>query len=206
MGIIYKVTNKINGKVYIGQTIQSLEQRKSEHKSDAFVRNRGCYFHNALRKYRWNSFEWMVIDESDDINKLNELEKKYIKKYDSINKNFGYNLTEGGLNSKPNNITRQKISETSMGKNKGRVPWNKGKELTLECKKKMSEGLQKKKRGLFGFIGTTYRRKALWPWKKTWAANIQYNHKKHFLGSFNDPLSAQIVYFFVFNEIYGGED
>ena len=62
--IIYKATNKINGKVYIGQTINSLEHRKSGHERDAHCKKKSTvYFHNALLKYGFENFNWEVIKE-----------------------------------------------------------------------------------------------------------------------------------------------
>ena len=49
--IIYMAINKINGKSYIGQTINSLKQRKGEHVRRFSLNNDNLYFHNALRKH-----------------------------------------------------------------------------------------------------------------------------------------------------------
>lgn len=53
--IIYKVTNKINNKVYIGQTVHTLNYRMAQHYKDA--RRDNYYFHNALNKYRRYDFK-----------------------------------------------------------------------------------------------------------------------------------------------------
>lgn len=104
---IYKYTNNINHKVYIGQSI-NLEQRKSGHKSAAFNPNASDYnsqFHQAIRKYGWENFSYEVIaeisNEEYSQKMLDDLEKYFIKYYDSY-KN-GYNATEGG-NEVGNNI------------------------------------------------------------------------------------------------------
>ena len=93
--IIYKVTNKINGKIYIGQTIRTLEQRKWQHLNAA---KGGCktHFYNAIRKYGEDNFIFEVIDEASTLVELNELERYYIKKFDCINN--GYNMVDGGNN------------------------------------------------------------------------------------------------------------
>jgi group I intron endonuclease len=93
--IIYKVENLINGKVYIGKTIQSLKRRKTEHLSYS-RREKGNIFHRAIKKYGEENFKWEVIAESNSEIELNELEKKYIKEFDSKNRKKGYNLTDGG--------------------------------------------------------------------------------------------------------------
>jgi hypothetical protein len=56
--IIYKATNKINGKIYIGQTINSLKYRSNQHKRDANrLSKRNYYFTNAIVKYGFEAFE-----------------------------------------------------------------------------------------------------------------------------------------------------
>jgi hypothetical protein len=54
------------------------------------------------------------------------------------------------------------------------------------------------------FRGACFAEKRVNPWTKTWRSSIKYNGTTTNLGYFNDPLSCQIVYDFVFNEIYGG--
>lgn len=116
--LIYKVTNLVNQKVYIGQTINTLDVRKAQHQRDCnrinYVDN---YFHNALRKYGFESFTWEVLEECDDLDVLNLLEVKYIQEYDSTNKTKGYNLKSGGLNGgKCTEVTKLKIGASSKEK------------------------------------------------------------------------------------------
>ena len=94
--IIYKATNKINGKVYIGQSIHSLEWRMKKHKQDSLRMD--TYFYRAIRKYGWSSFEWTIVDDTaTSKEELNQLEQYYIKQYNSFNnKEKGYNSTSGG--------------------------------------------------------------------------------------------------------------
>lgn len=94
--LIYKATNNINGKVYIGQTHKTLEERKMRHKHDS--QKMDTYFYRAIRKYGWENFSWEVIEDNITTEEeLNEKEKYYIKKYDSFdNKEKGYNTTSGG--------------------------------------------------------------------------------------------------------------
>ena len=92
-GRIYKITNNINGKLYIGQTIYPLSYRYTNHLSDA--RNgRGYAMASAIRKYGQNNFKIELVEECDE-DQLNDLEVKYIKQYNSVTPN-GYNLTHGG--------------------------------------------------------------------------------------------------------------
>lgn len=96
-GYIYKYENIINGKVYIGQTVD-LSSRMSSHKNKAtYIKNK---FYNAVRKYGWANFNYSVIAkvESDSLESVTELldklEIEYIAQYDSYY--HGYNSTLGG--------------------------------------------------------------------------------------------------------------
>lgn len=91
--IIYKMKNKITGKVYIGQTRRSFEQRIKEH-IVAAKRGEDFYIGQALRKYGESNFECSVIVETDNQETLNKLERYYIQKYHSDID--GYNLAPGG--------------------------------------------------------------------------------------------------------------
>lgn len=82
--IIYKITNLINNKIYIGLTTLSLNKRWTSHKAEC-KRNNKKYLYNAMRKYGIESFKIEEIDNTDDIVKLGELERYYIKFYDSRN-------------------------------------------------------------------------------------------------------------------------
>jgi len=90
-GIIYKSTNKITGKHYIGQTKVNLPNRKSQHK---FHANNGCkfLFHTAIRKYGWDNFKWEILYDCVTPEDLNEKELNYIKEYNSLKPN-GYNMS-----------------------------------------------------------------------------------------------------------------
>lgn len=116
-GIIYKHTNQVNNKVYIGQTINEYK-RKYAHKHT--LNSWRSYFHNAIKKYGYDKFVYEILEEIDDIDvkelkiKLDTLEQKYISVYKSNDPNFGYNLTLGGggtlglKQSKESNLKRSK--------------------------------------------------------------------------------------------------
>ena len=92
--IIYKITNLINQKVYIGQTTKSLEERMLQHRN-AFVSHQKTYLYGAMHKYGWDNFKFEVIDTSAQTKEeLDNLERYYISKYNSMVE--GYNMTEGG--------------------------------------------------------------------------------------------------------------
>lgn len=91
---IYKITNKINNKVYIGQS-KNISRRWREHKRHYKNKNNSSVLYKAIRKYGLENFLFEIIELCDE-SKLDELEIKYIANYKSNNKDYGYNLTEGG--------------------------------------------------------------------------------------------------------------
>lgn len=157
--IIYKIENKINGKIYIGQTKRDLSLRIAEHIKNNFLIGK------ALRKYGIDAFIVATIDSCDVQEMIDEKEKYWIRFLNCKVPN-GYNLTDGGDGVKGNTQIawnkgiacteemKQQIAQTL----KGNIPWNKGlkncysdkvrekmskshegKKLSNEIKKKMSE-------------------------------------------------------------------
>ena len=115
-GIIYCVTNKINGKKYIGLTSTQLCNRKAKHIYDA-RRGDGLYFHRAIIKYGEDNFIWQILEKDVEIDDLCKREVEYIQKYDTFNN--GYNLTKGGeglFGVKRSNETKIKIKKALTGK------------------------------------------------------------------------------------------
>lgn len=95
--IVYKATNKINNKVYIGITTKTLEHRMKIHLRDS--KNKDTYFYRAIRKYGFDNFTWEIIDTASTVKELEEKEKYYISIYNSFdNKELGYNTQSGGHN------------------------------------------------------------------------------------------------------------
>lgn len=117
---IYKITNKVNNKIYIGLTTKPLNIRYSEHCSKAKSTN--YYLHNAIKKYGKENFVIENIEVCDDSNHMKIQEQYWIQKYRSYDRNIGYNLTLGGegcLGLKHSDKTKMKISLACRGKNMG---------------------------------------------------------------------------------------
>ena len=92
---IYKATSATTGKVYIGQTSQTLQDRTSQHNSHAFGHQYNYHFHNAIRKYGAEDFTYEVIEDGiKSVEILNERERYWISYYNSYYD--GYNSTMGG--------------------------------------------------------------------------------------------------------------
>ena len=120
MHYIYKYTNKINGKVYIGQT-NNLQKRFNGHKSEAFNPKSKGYnlpFHCAIRKYGIKNFMYEVLEEIEDGESqdfINDREIFFIDFYHSLTTENGYNLTVGGDGCpKPPLTYEEKLSRSKL--------------------------------------------------------------------------------------------
>lgn len=96
MGYIYKITNKVNGKIYIGQTMQSVEKRFKEHINAAKTKYSGNRYalQHAILKYGEDAFTIEVLGEYPE-ELLDEMEIMFIQEFNSLKPN-GYNITLGG--------------------------------------------------------------------------------------------------------------
>src|SRR5271170_5866256 len=93
--LIYLITNKVNGKRYIGQTVQILKKRWSGHLSTA-RRGRGLALYHAIRKYGEEAFEISPLAVCRSKAAMDAAERWFIRMYESNNPEFGYNLSTGG--------------------------------------------------------------------------------------------------------------
>jgi len=131
---IYLITNLVNNKKYVGQTINDPLKRWTAHKSKT---KSGSDFaiNNALRKYGVENFQFEVIDDTNEnIDQLNESEIKWIAYYDTYD-GVGYNMTSGGDNYIRSEETRNKISEALKGEKHHFY----GKKFSDETKEKMRQ-------------------------------------------------------------------
>lgn len=149
-----------NGKKYIGQTILSLAQRAQ--KGEGYKKS--PYVYNAIQKYGWDNIEKEIIEcESEE--QMDQLEIELIAKYDTTNREFGYNLDSGGhlghhlaeeskqkirnarLGSKASEETRRKMSESHKI---NPVTFWKNKSLSEEHKNHIGLSVKGEKNGMFG--------------------------------------------------------
>lgn len=113
IGYIYKITNLINQKVYIGQTSKPYNTRWNEHKSYAFNENKESYnypLYKAFRKYGIENFKFEVVEECE-IKDLDDKEIFYIEKYSSSNNKYGYNQSLGGKGFRLHNLNEEFVVE-----------------------------------------------------------------------------------------------
>lgn len=161
---VYKITNTINGKIYIGK-------HSTDDINDGYMGS-GIRVKQAYQKYGLENFSKEVIQFYTSEEELNQGEIYWIARFNSTDQNIGYNLTYGGdggilteearkklsavKKGKPlSEEHRRKISEGNKGKpkseehrrkmseaGKGKPGPNKGKHRSIETKRKISEGLK----------------------------------------------------------------
>ena len=137
--------NKITHKKYVGQTVRSFDERLKEH-----VRKRKTLLGKAINKYGLENFYYCVLYEAKTIEELNEMEKYFIKVFDTVAPN-GYNLCIGGENTagyKHTSETKHKMRLAKKGMYKGKEnPFYKKKhsdEVRARMRKAWSEERRKK--------------------------------------------------------------
>lgn len=89
---IYKITNLVNGKVYVGQSIRDIKQRFTRHINDSLNCKLDTHFARAIRKYGKENFIIELIDTAETQDELNQKERYWIRFYDSVH--HGYNETD----------------------------------------------------------------------------------------------------------------
>lgn len=133
-GVIYTVTNRVNGKQYVGQTVQSIGKRWISHVQRARAGENGCRaLYNAIRKYGASVFHIEAIIACDSQEELNQMEIMAIIAGDTIS--YGYNLKTGGDNARLGIDARARISAAKVG----HPAHNKGQPMSSEQRAKLSE-------------------------------------------------------------------
>ena len=149
-GVIYKITNKVNGKVYIGQTIEGFKKR---YKNNLKKYTHNNHLRNSIQKYGIDNFDICeVFDIAFTLDELNIKEKVWIDIYNSINSNYGYNKHTGGDNYKTTEETKKKISENHADINGKNNPMY-GKHHTEETKEKIRQSKSGSNNPMYGIVG-----------------------------------------------------
>lgn len=173
-GIIYLVTNTLNGKVYIGQTTQSLVRRWRQHRC---VRNgKLSHLQHAIAKYGESRFVTRQLEACSDKDSLNTREMYWIQQYQSTHRSKGYNRAQGGSNAPKSEATKVKLSE--IGKRKASTP----------------EGLQYLINMSRSFAGTPEGRKKISEASKNRSVTTRQKHSRNMLTKLEDAeFRAELV-------------
>ena len=153
--VIYCIINKLNGKLYVGKTVNFIKRmnsyRTNHHKAQP-------HLFNATTKYGWDNFLIEKLEENIELESvLNERERFWIRHLCSVE--FGYNCTYGGEGQIPSEEVREKIRLSKLGdrnpmkneetrkkvseSNKGRISPRRGAIMSDSSKNKVSEGLKR---------------------------------------------------------------
>lgn len=127
---VYKITNKITNKIYIGITNQGSGARYRHHWYESRI-GEPSPIHRSMAKYGEKNFTLEIIDFADTYDELKEKEKYWIKQYNSTDRKVGYNLTEGGdgtFGRVHSEETKEKIRKKALGR-----------KASEETKRKMSK-------------------------------------------------------------------
>lgn len=117
-GIIYKATNLITNKVYIGQTTKSLKERIRGHYK-AVNQNVNCKFPNALRKYNKEEWCWEIIENAVPIEELDDKEAYYISHFNSYYSGYNSTLYSNSTRGLSHNHTIYELFKPEYGIIKG---------------------------------------------------------------------------------------
>lgn len=107
-GSIYKIECLCTNKVYIGQTVQHPPIRRwVDHYKQMRDESNELYLYKAFRKWGIKNFTFQILEENIEVKQLNLKEEEWIKKYNSSNSEYGYNLTQGGVRTVKSIINEQ---------------------------------------------------------------------------------------------------
>lgn len=186
--IIYKTTNLLNGKFYIGLDTKNRPQYLGS----------GKVLKQAIKKSGRESFKKEIIEECETLEHLRNREIYWIAYYNSTDPKIGYNIAEGGLGG--DTFTNNPNKETTREKLKGKVPWNKGISTGLpgtfkgKTHKESSKELMKKaKEGKYsGKDSPSYGRGSLIVELSTGFIGYMYDQQKQFNIPFNTSIYENI--------------
>lgn len=143
---IYVVENLVNGKMYVGQTID-LDRRRRSHFSPS---SKCPYLANAVKKYGRQNFDFTILEVLEDLEQANNREKHWVRKLGSLCPG-GYNLREGGdAGGKPSQETIEKIRLANTGRKQSaktidkRAEAHRGRKNTPETIEKMRQAAKNK--------------------------------------------------------------
>lgn len=137
MFYIYKITNIINNKIYIGKT-NDVERRWKEHLKIAKAGEkdkRYSYLHASINKYSKENFIKTILNVFDSENDAFQAEKSFIKQLNAMNRKIGMNLTEGGEGSSGYRHSKENLEKMSVS-HIGQISWMLGKKASEETKEK----------------------------------------------------------------------
>ena len=191
---IYKIENLINNKIYIGQTVKTIEHRYKGHLKNA-DNNKEHPLYDSMNKHGINSFKLSEIEQCTSIEELNLKETYWINYFKSQNRQKGYNLNTGGKNGFHCKETRLKIGKANKGKKRTEETKlklslaHKGAKLSEEHKRKIGKTLigrkhseEAKKKMRKRVFSEETRKKMSLSRKKLMTSEFKLKMNKHLIG------------------------
>jgi group I intron endonuclease len=143
--LIYRATNKTNGKAYVGQTTMTLASRIASHVREArYGRRSRSAFHCALRKYGVENFDIEVVETCDTIDQLNERERHWIATLNTISPR-GYNIEPGGKHFPMSEATKAKLRGRKISEETRQKISQIARNRSPEWRRKLSEAAKGRK-------------------------------------------------------------
>lgn len=170
-GVVYRVTHRESGRVYIGQTIQELKKRWHDHQRQTYC----ARLYRAIRKYGADAFSVDVIATAQSKNALDLLESFWIRAYQATDRGQGFNLRDGGSFGKHTAESRAKMSARVQAKLLDKAYREKlsqskmGRKVSQETRDRISKAHQGKIVSEATREVLSERRKAMWQdpeWRK----------------------------------------
>lgn len=179
-GYIYLITNKVNGKQYVGQTVRTIKNRFDGHISD-----KNMYISRAIRKYGKENFKIEEIDIAYNQIELNLIEGVYMSWFNTLRPN-GYNIKEI-IDGKGNHSEETKQKMSKLAKKTKRLI-----ESSKNGKKRRGKGLGGKSK----YCGVSL-------YKKNYMSQISFENKRIHLGNFKNEIEAAKAYDIKAIKLYG---
>lgn len=154
MNEVYLITNRVNGKRYVGITCRGYQERFKEHVNEA-MNGSTTILHNAIRKYGVDKFDLMILESNIEDTDIGNKEQYYIELYNTFySSGIGYNMTEGGGGMSGYRHTeeaKQKISDSLKGRKYSEIRNKKIQEAMTgrEYKPEWREALSQSRLGRF---------------------------------------------------------
>ena len=110
---VYAHVNKINGKIYIGQTLNYISRWSSNgrHYQTHNKYNNKNHFYNSIKKYGWTNFEHIILEKELNKEQADKIEKNLINTFNTTNQRYGYNVQDGGSKGKLTKEAKKYIYE-----------------------------------------------------------------------------------------------
>lgn len=157
--IVYCHINKINGKKYVGQTMNL----KNRWRPNGYGYKSSPHFYNAIKKYGWDNFEHIILIDSLTKEDADIIEDLYIVKFNTMNNKYGYNTRRGGSKGTFSKYSKKKLSKSQLGHEVSQETREKisqklkgvfiGRPISEEQKEKISVANKGSNNGMYGKCG-----------------------------------------------------